>query len=413
MDFIKQTPTPTICLATVPYGAVVGSLKKDGQHYVYITGNDIDGFVVGAKKLIDYEDSLMEDETAVLIGDDSVDAIAVYDYLHTPENLDEYKKNTDGFKMIVRKALYDEMFDSDTSNITVSGSKYRLRHLAPQKSDNFKNYVDKDQLPVLLAGGLWSDITAWEELGSELASEGYNVYLIELTGGPYTECDGCVDYTYSFLTDSVLPGYVNEVKSLTGKSKIKYVGHSNGARVALDSLTAGKVNPADVDTLVVVGVPGNFSTLSYFAEKVDESGDVAIQRMRDKGLDHVTFSRVGHELDSGWGEVISFASYSTGVDGRISVNLFDQYYDWIHLTNDSQPGNGLNVEYFTLIYGTNGIGSSQDNDEIVSVADELAIFGNILSLNKEQRELAISHRGMPKNSQVQDTVEESLNKEIY
>ncbi len=72
------------------------------------------------------------------------------------------------------------------------------------------------------------------------------------------ECETCEDYTYEFLTDSVYPAYVDKIKTLSGKNKIKYVGHSNGARVALDSLTNDKVNASDVDTLVLVGVPGNF-----------------------------------------------------------------------------------------------------------------------------------------------------------
>ena len=111
-----------------------------------------------------------------------------------------------------------------------------------------QQYTENEQIsfnPVIMAGGLWSDITAWDEAGREISmgvedgalrdSIKYlprDVWLIELTGGPGTECDNCPDYTYDDLTNKYWPALVGGVMKLTGKSQVAYVGHSNGGRVA-------------------------------------------------------------------------------------------------------------------------------------------------------------------------------------
>ena len=340
------------------------------------------------------------------LGEDNEEAIAVYDYLHTSNNLPYYKEDNEEFGEIVRKALNGGTYEVIDTNIPLGDTNLRLKNLKPIKSDIFKEYKDEDGLPVVMGGGLWSDITAWNDLGSELSDEGFNVFLIEITGGPDMECDTCTDYTYDFLTDQVYPTYVNEVKSLTGKSKIKYVGHSNGARVALDSLTKGEVNPNDVDTLVLVGVPGNFSELSYFAYLVNQSGDDAIQRIRDYGLNHVTFSRISHEIGTLVGDFFALLKFKE--NDKISLNLFEQYFNWINGGWDEQPGKNLDINEFVLIYGTNPFGIKKQDDGIVAVSDELAIFNYVNANKKSIHDLNIIHTGMPKNDKVKDITKKAI-----
>ena len=65
------------------------------------------------------------------------------------------------------------------------------------------------------------------------------------------------------------------------------------------------------------------------------------------------------------------------------------YYNFINLTNDNQPGQNLNFINFMIIYDeifTWGydIGES---DGVVTKEDEIAIFNNINSQNKKIKEI--------------------------
>lgn len=399
-----------------PYGGLVGSFNKDGKKYIFIYGNSIDGEIAAVKSFIFYESNLVNTKYSYLINKYNVNALAVYDYLHTSENKEHYNKNSDEFASIVHKALNGMYTMSDitiAANVAGENVDLRLRHIKPDNSELFLSYKDPSGLPVVMAGGLWSDITAWDELGRELAIEGRDVWLIEITGGAGMDCDSCPNYLYSDLTDFVLPAYINFIKSYTGKSKVQYVGHSNGARVALDALTEGKVNPDDVDTLVLVGVPGAFSELSYFARVVNQSGGLAIQRMDNRELHHITFARTAHEVENFFGEFVAMGYFLFGDKNRISLGLFSQYYDWIRLTDDHQPGIGLNLNYSTLIYGTDGPGRDNSNDYIVPILDSLRIYNNIISQNKVSRDVFTNHMVMTSNREILSRIKESLDKSVY
>ena len=87
------------------------------------------------------------------------------------------------------------------------------------------------------------------------SSEARDTWLIEITGGPGTDCagkavDDCPDYTYDNITDRYVPALLNKVLNETNKTKLQYVGFSNGCRSALSSLEKGSFDPAKVDTFV-------------------------------------------------------------------------------------------------------------------------------------------------------------------
>ncbi|MFH1642731.1 MAG: FG-GAP-like repeat-containing protein [Nanoarchaeota archaeon] len=395
-----------------PYGGLVGSFDKDNKHFVMIHGNDVDGFIAASKEFTSNQARYLNSEDATLLDKNNIQALAVYDYLHSPANIQHYKKNTYDFSLIVKNALNDQMIEVTNMNITINNSDYRLKKIKSSGSDLMREYLDPDGYPVVMGRGLWSNLDDWSEFGSEIANEGKDVYLIELTGGPYTERDNDYDYPYKFLTDHVFPSYVSEILTMSNKDKIKYVGHSNAARVALDSLTESQVDPAVVDTLILAGVPGNFSELSFFAKLVSDSGDVAIARMRGKNLTHVTFSRVAHELDSGIGEFIAFRSSFVDKDNKLSLNLFQKYHEFIISDNDKQPGIGLNIDYIGLIYGTKGWLGSETDDLIVPVSDEISIFNgfNTPISNKILISKKVSHTKMSDDKNVQDEIKDILNK---
>ena len=269
-----------------------------------------------------------------------------------------------------------------------------------------------------------------ETLADELADSGRDTWLIEITGGPNIECDDCINYNYTDLVDDFWPALIGAVQKQTGKDKIQYVAHSNGCRTALDSLSSwsstGKVNVGKViyngneieidmlsnpvDTFVGVACPGNFSELSYFGRIVNNSGALAITRLNNNNVLHPTFGQVAHELESIGGEIVSIIPQlrNTG----ISLNLFRQYYEWIN-KNDDKPAGSISLDYFSLVYGSNGFGFDNTNDYIVPINDETGIFNKVNSSNKVFREIFISHFGMANNRQVQSIVRDSLDKSIY
>ncbi len=147
------------------------------------------------------------------------------------------------------------------------------------------------------------------------------------------------------------------------------------------------------------------------------SGDVAIQRMRDDNLSHVTFSRVASEIapNDVWGVLTFLREAFTKENFKISLNLFDEYYNWIYLTNDTQPGRDLNLDYFTLIYGL--LNDFSQTDSIVSTQDEESIYLNVNSSHKAKFKIKGLieglHAGMPKNERKKDYVKKSVTKEVY
>ncbi len=425
-----------------PYSALVAGFKNDalfgeGTVTVMIAGNDIEGDIAGAKEFIKNQALFLgtKDKESVFVDDENADAVRVYDYLHNDVNQGNYKQATDNFKLLVRSALNDSMFNEKEYNVTTSNNVIlKIRNLKSNLSNDYLLYLNSTNdvfMPVVMSGGIWADITSWQDLGGELASSGRDIWLVEITGGTNTECDGCINYNYTDLVDDFWPALIAAVEKQTGKDKIQYVAHSNGCRVALDSLSnwsstgkasAGKIiyngneiaidmlsNP--VDTFVGVACPGNFSELSYFAKQINNSGAIAIQRLKDNNNLHPKFGDVAHELESASGEVAGLSRFLE--NPRISLNLFNQYYDWIRREDDKQPGKNLNFNYFTLIYGTLGFASIGKDDTIVSVKDEIGLFNDTTPNNKKILNVTTIHVGMTKNQKVKNMVKESLDKTIY
>lgn len=76
-------------------------------------------------------------------------------------------------------------------------------------------------------------------MAGELADSGRDTWLIEITGGPNTECDNCPNYNFSELTERYWPALINGILSFTGKEKVQYVGHSNGGELLLSHYQKG------------------------------------------------------------------------------------------------------------------------------------------------------------------------------
>ena len=114
---------------------------------------------------------------AFFIDDFNLIAIKVFDFLHNTGNEANYNKNNDAFRQIVRNALRDEMFaEKDFTVNSASGVSLRLRNLKPNASSMYLSYLNSSgmpvELPVVLAHGLFSNLSTWQTLASEISNTG-------------------------------------------------------------------------------------------------------------------------------------------------------------------------------------------------------------------------------------------------
>jgi len=302
----------------------------------------------------------------------------------------------------------------------LSGIQLRTKNIHP--NHNLDNLSTIKRIPVILARGLWSNLHDWEPFGNEIAATGRDTWLIEITGGPNQDCagravDNCPDYTFNDLTDTYFPKLINDVLTKSGQGTFDYVGFSNGCRTALSSLEKGKVNPAKVDTFVGVGCPGAFEPsdilggdASLFAGCLNKYGDAIIKDFKNANIPHFTLAQLSHELAVKQGSLPGscwLLSRFLGGEGRISLNLGQNYLNFVQDNNDPQPGVGLNLKNFTILYGTDGFGVDID-DYVVSQTDEIRILNNIISVAKQNASYRLTHIDLPDDRAVQARIEQAI-----
>lgn len=300
-------------------------------------------------------------------------------------------------------------------------------------TEDFQDAISETAKPVILSRGLWSNLFTWQDFGRELASEGRDTWLIEITGGPKQDSPSSPNYNYTDLTDYYWPALIAGIQKYTGQNSLDYVGFSNGCRVGLSSLedysssgknnagyyfnyTNGQYEYADlsanpVDTFIGVGCPGAFEGNSLFSDCLLEHGDDIQSYFENKGIDHSTMSEFAKRL-----RIESVVLYpkcfllgtKLGSNGRISRNLGQNYLDWIKSDQDSQPCASLNLNNFTILYGLNGWAFDNDNDYIVTEEDQLAIFNNIVSNDKEKKSYHLRHNELADNKKVTDKIREKI-----
>ncbi|MCA9460321.1 MAG: hypothetical protein KC550_07280, partial [Nanoarchaeota archaeon] len=393
----------------------IHSYANNSKKYIEISGVNIESKLSAIKEFIKNKDYFMYTNSLRVIYSNDTNVIGDIDYFYNNLKDITYESNNNELNWIINNILYDNKFKIREFKLPINFENktydYIMWRLIPENSLDYQNYVDKDNLPIVMAGGLWSDIKTWKELGTELANKGYEVYLLELSGGENIECENCYNYNYNDLVQTVYPTYINKVLELSGKDKIKYVGHSNGARTALDAISKNKVDSNIFETLVLVAVPGAFSELSFFAKIINKSGNIAIERLNKKGIFHPSIDILAHELESIAGELIYPFIQLSNDKNKISTKLFEQYYMWINSNLDEQPGINVSVDYLSLIYG-DVIGLNQ-NDLIVPVSDEIIIFNNINSSKKRFIETDSLHLGMSNKNEIKSFVESTINKKLF
>ena len=272
-----------------------------------------------------------------------------------------------------------------------------------------------------MSGGIFSDIEAWETdskdgLANKLArDEGRDTWEIEMTGGPISENESALDYTYQNLVDDYWPAVVGAVQYYTGKITMDYVGHSNGCRVALSSLksyqTTGKSNVAIVqnlqtgnnvnvnlqggvgapvvNTFVGVACPGelNDGTLLSLISRTliinhvppGLAGNLAMDRINQPHIlmrDYTNSLSIVGILEPGiLPDIAILASFFPRGD-KLSRNVMDFYNDLSTEANSNFSLSGLNITKLRLHYGralaiggSDGVVPTEDMDVILNQAN--------------------------------------------
>src|SRR3989338_2119846 len=313
-----------ITFTTKSEGLPYNGLAVKQNNNIYIIGNEIDGELAALRKIVDNQEfyfSKSVSERIDYVSEEDLGGLFVFDYLHTDENQAKYRKNNANFAKVVENVL-----NSDVSTLAIKrvlttndNTSLRIKHINAELGPKFREFANTQ--PVVLARGLWSNLFTWERFALELAQglgtgKPRDVWLIEITGGPNTECATCPNYRFSDLTQYYWPALISGVQKYSNKTNLTYIGFSNGCRTALSSLelynTNGKTNAGyynngsdwiltnlsarPIGTFVGVGCPGAFEGESAFGQIFGRYGQTILNDFTNHNMVHFTMRELGQRL---------------------------------------------------------------------------------------------------------------------
>jgi hypothetical protein len=295
------------------YNAIVGNYWDGspyfgGNYYVFAYGTGIEGTVAAVKKLIsakaaffsaNMNGDFVSNKALVVVDNYDVTGISTFDLMHNEENQPSFGKNNSQFTKAITKILNDNNFEMSiktvmTHNTTSYGNStiLRLMHTNSDYSFNFKDVIVNNSKPVVLAHGIHSDLFTWNDFGNELANNptyARDVWLIEMYGGPTTDCPTCPVYNFDDLKYNYWPALIAGVEKYSGQNTVDYVGYDLGCTVALESLenySNGKNNAGycfnpqtgmhdidcdlsqnPIDSFVGIGCIGKFTPSADYEER--------------------------------------------------------------------------------------------------------------------------------------------------
>ncbi len=362
----------------VPYSFDINS----SQNQINIKSSTIEGLLVALDYFIRYEDTFKQDSLFVK---------------SRSENINAYLK----FFSLINNSIASPIVEEGYAKSIFLNNEYYNYSIKKISPTSIVSFDSAKQIPIVMSGGLWSSIDSFYSMGKKFAQEGYTVYLIEMNGGDHLECNSCYNYYYEDLISTIFPELLSYVLEIDSSQSISYIGHSNGARVFLDSLSQGFFDSSILEKTVLLGAPGAFEDLSFFGGILNDRGNSSLSDLYLKNLTHVSQGDVAHSLSkyslvNNFDLLLDLAGFymNFGDTTKISLNLFEQYITWIQSDSDEQPGS-IVVDDILLIAGNPPYLS--DNDVIVSTKDMESIFENIKSVNKIYKEVDELHFQMTDN----------------
>lgn len=306
-----------------PYESRIESVFED-KIKIYVKSNSLEGYAIGVKNLISNFDEFILDEKQLIIDEKNVNALGDYDYLYSNVIHDLYSIK------LIRNLLYDNMISVSYKTMLIKYNdeniSYKYKKINSLKSDIFKSYIDKDQYPIVMSRGIYSNINQWDDYAKEIANQGFEVYSLELTGGEFAEQESARDYTFEDLTNKVFPKYIGSIINSSNKNKIKYIGHSNGCRIALKGIHVNGLKNS-IDLFIGLGCPillNEMTGITNMITKIDKNtnlskGNMAIEELRSEGKKHIYMEEYTKKLK--WFGIF------VNSKNKISLNLQAHYND--------------------------------------------------------------------------------------
>ena len=365
------------------------------------------------------------------------------------ENEPYYRDNTVEFGDIVRGVLNGNTQDVAVRLIETTNTEsttLRIKNVNSDFSENYKDAVIENNRPVVMSGGIFSNLEAWEGdyngndfnkkgLAKQLTESGRDVWEIEMTGGKLAECDSCLDYTYEDLRDDYWTASLAAIQYYTDEITVDYVGHSNGCRVALSSLNlyqeTGKDDVAKVqdlsngnwvsvnlqassstpivDTFIGVACPVTLNENTQMSDKArsadwlesESNGNIAMYHIRKQGLTHI-YRQDYAKFISAPGIVFARTNekISTNLMGfynNLSINTEDSFTTVENLFNKVVLFAGISG-YFLLGKGGDGVVPKED----------MELLDNNLN-NSELYYINENHKNIIKDNILKTIIREKLN----
>ncbi|MBS3100949.1 hypothetical protein J4204_02350 [Candidatus Woesearchaeota archaeon] len=427
----------------LPYNGIV---VRSGSN-IYIFGNEIDGDIAALRKLVDNQEfyfSKSSTDRVDYISEEDLEGLFVFDYLHTDENQAKYRKNNANFAKVVENVL-----NSDVSTIAIKrvltyndNTSLRIKHVNAELSPKFRNF--SNSRPVAMAGGLWSDLFSFESFGKQLATSKItrDIWLIEITGGPNTECSTCPTYTYNDTVDYYFPALLGGVLKYANKQNADFVGYSLNGRIGLDSINkyengknfTGYYNngtdwinmslPSDaINHFVGIGIPGAFNYSYLTRDVLAEDVEGGINKLGSKGINHPNSKEfyaslfpqclLHIDLRRGFACTVKYYLESGANTSKLSRLVLSEFVDAAKSDTDSQPGNGYSPNQFSLIYGYKTIFRfiefNDQHDDLVPIRDSTDICNQINSQNKKLIKISARHGELGTDSLTADITYRLLN----
>src|SRR3989338_7652415 len=229
-----------------PYIGLVGyKWALDGNRYIVIYGNDIEGIIAGVRRLISSGNLFLNaiSQKVTIIDKYDLTGISTFDLLHNNESGTYFLDKNNNFTNVVEKVLMGNNYDISIRPVqTTDNTSYgqntilRLKHANSDFSFGYKDAVVNNPSPVVLSHGMHSNLNTWDSFGEQLAESGRDTWQIEMYGGPTTECDTCGNYTFDDLKTDYWPALMMGVQEYSGQNDLSYVGYDLGCTVGLEAL---------------------------------------------------------------------------------------------------------------------------------------------------------------------------------
>jgi len=358
-----------------------------------------------------------------------IDAISVFDYLHTDENDEFYRKDNSEFGDVVSNVLTKQTFNIAIKRVLTANdnTSLRIKNINQELSPTFKDF--SNDRPVVLGHGLFGNLFSMGDLGMKIATDDFDgedyrdTWLIEYTGGPNTECEGC-SYDMDDLVDYYWPTLIGGVLAYTGESEVDYVGYSAGGGVGARSYEKyyeGDANmgyyvnedgewesfdlPEDfVDHMALIAPMGAFNGTTVFTECIDAYGEEVLEDLSK--YSHINREIIVKELgvvaaknslleisfpsnDNKESCMMAFSALLLPSGENISYNYWEDITELVINKTDENPN--LNVNELLLIYGAFG---GYGDDGVIPDDDIQNIYDNAYVSEKYKGRVFDFHASM-------------------